>query len=59
MKPVIGILEALKINDENKPYNNYYKLTNLYVDRIVENGGLPLGIINADDEILNKCDGFL
>lgn len=59
MKPVIGILEALKINDENKPYNNYYKLTNLYVDRIVENGGLPLGIISADDEILNKCDGFL
>lgn len=59
MKPVIGILEALKINDEKKPYDNYYKLTNLYVDRIIEEGGVPLGIINVDDEILNRCDGFL
>ena len=59
MKPIIGILEVLKTNNENNPYDNYYKLINLYVDRIVEEDGLPFGIISVDDEILNKCDGFL
>ena len=59
MKPIIGILEFLKINDENKPYDNYYKLINSYVDRILEENASPIGIISTDDKILNMCDGFL
>lgn len=60
MKPVIGILSSLKINDENKPYDNYYKIIGLYVNRIKELGGIPIGILSLDDiDVLNLCDGFI
>lgn len=59
MKPIIGILNNLKVNENEGPYAEYYMANKVYMDRLKESGGLGLSIYSADEEILDKCDGFL
>ena len=59
MKPIIGILSNLKNEPNEGPYADIYKANKIYIDRIIETGGIPLGIFESKEEILEKCDGFL
>ncbi len=57
MKPLIGILANMKTNEIDGPYADYYLINKLYVDRVKEKGGIPVGIL--DVESLDKFDEFL
>lgn len=57
MKPIIGILASLKIESNDEPYSQYFKIINSYVERIKESGGIPLGILDTSD--LSIYDGFI
>ncbi len=46
---IIGILNTLKKEKENEPYDQYYKFTKLYIDRIKELNCLPVGILDTSD----------
>ena len=46
---IIGIMNTLKIKNDNEPYDCYYKFIKLYTDRIKENGCLAVGILDTDD----------
>lgn len=46
---IIGIMNTLKIKNDNEPYDCYYKFIKLYADRIKENGCFPVGILDTDD----------
>ena len=59
MKPLIGILANIKTDENEGPYADYYMVHKVYVDKINEVGGIPLGIIAVTDEALDKCSGFL
>lgn len=59
MKPIIGILTSIKTNEVEGPYADYYMVNKVYIDKINEVGGIPLGIIEVTDEVLDKCSGFL
>lgn len=60
MKPIIGILASIKIADLNNPYEHYYKIVDLYVERIQEMGGLAIALLSLDDiDVLRICDGFI
>lgn len=54
---IIGIMNTLKIKNDNEPYDCYYKFIKLYADRIKENGCLPVGILDTDD--LSIYDGII
>ncbi len=57
MKPRIGILATLKEEDKLLPYENYYKVSKIYVEKIKEAGGIPFGILDTNH--LDFYDGFL
>ncbi len=59
MKPIIGILNNLKVEKNEGPYQDIYRVNKIYVDKIELSGGIPIGIFEAKEDLLDKCDGFL
>ena len=61
-KPVIGLISH-RTTEEDRPFNNYTKFVNTYPKRIIEAGGIPIGIIFPDGkfeiEQAELCDGFV
>ena len=61
-KPIIGIISN-RVNDENNPFATKTSFNESYPKRIVEAGGIPLGVIFPNNEfntdILDLCDGFI
>jgi putative glutamine amidotransferase len=62
MKPIIGIISPRSF-EEDRPFNNYIKFTLNFPKRIIEAGGIPIGIFFPNNEFnvsaLELCDGFL
>ena len=61
-KPIIGIIS----NREevlDRPFLTKTSFNETYVKRIIEAGGIPIGIIFPNDEfntdVLDLCDGFV
>ena len=64
MKKLIGIAPASFIgNPKESCMEDYYKLGNNYIKRLVEAGCIPFGLAPSDnlltEEALDMCDGFL
>ena len=61
-KPVIGMISPRSV-EEDRPFNNYTKFVNTYPKRIIEAGGVPIGIVFPDGkfeiEEVELCDGFI
>lgn len=61
-KPVIGMISPRSV-EEDRPFNNYTKFVNTYSKRIIEAGGIPIGIVFPDGkfeiEEAELCDGFV
>jgi putative glutamine amidotransferase len=62
-KPVIGILPTSNYLQTDDPFKDTYRYGNNYINRIVENGGIPYLIPYVNDKIipetLEVCDGLL
>lgn len=62
MKPIIGMISPRNESKE-KPFNNYTKFVNTYSKRIIEAGGIPIGIVfpygTFEIEPMEICDGFV
>lgn len=62
-KKVIGIIPSASLFQQEDPYLDQYRFVNHYGKRIVENGGIPVGILPVDghavQSALKLCDGFL
>lgn len=61
-KPIIGIV-APRIVNNDRPYMTYSKTVDNYSKRILEAGGIPIGVFfpegKFNDLALNLCDGIL
>jgi len=61
-KPVIGIVGSFVSNKE-RAFQNYTKINDYIPLRIIENGGIPIGILfpfgKFNEEDLNVCDGII
>ena len=61
-KPIIGMISP-RTTKEDKPFDNYTKFINTYPKRIIEAGGIPIGLVfpNGKFEIeeAELCDGFI
>ena len=61
-KPIIGMVSPRNA-EEDRPFNNYTKFINTYPKRIIEAGGVPIGLIFPDGkfeiEEAELCDGFI
>ena len=62
-KPVIGIITWNHVEDRENPFKIYTKFSDNFPKRVIEAGGVPLGILFPEDkfikEELDLCDGFL
>lgn len=60
-KPVIGIIPSYNIaNEENDPYLDQAKFVTMYSKKVVECGGIPIGLLEENiDEYLELCDGYI
>ena len=62
-KPIIGILPTSNYLQTDDPFKDTYRYGNNYINRIVENGGIPYLIPYVNDKIipetLEVCDGLL
>lgn len=62
-KPIIGILPTSNYMLTNDTFQDTYRFGNNYINKIVENGGIPLLIPYINDEAiydsLAMCDGLL
>lgn len=60
-KPVIGILPTYNLtNEENDPYQDRASFVLMYEKKILECGGIPIGLLNQNiEEYLPLCDGYL
>lgn len=62
-KVVVGILPQIKLKLTDCPYDDKYEFINLYSKKIIESGGIPVGICLNDGELdynsLEMCDAFL
>lgn len=60
---VIGIVPSASLFQQEDPYLDQYRFVNHYGKRIVENGGLPFGVLPVDghaaEPVLELCDGLL
>ena len=59
MKPLIGILTNFKTDEKEGLLADCYKANDIYVKKIKASGGLAIGIFTSDEEVLDRCDGFL
>lgn len=61
-KPIIGMISPRAIK-EDSPFDNYTKFINTYPKRIIEAGGIPIGLVfpNGKFEIdqMDLCDGYI
>lgn len=61
-KPIIGMISP-RTTEEDRPFNNYTKFINTYPKRIIEAGGIPIGLVFPDGkfeiEAAELCDGFV
>lgn len=59
----VGILPTTQIFEKDNPYNDIYTFHNIYMKKIYENGGIPVGILLNDGKLdvnsLEVCDAFL
>mgnify|MGYP001625189955 CR=1 FL=1 len=59
-KPVIGIIPTFDLNKTESPYDEKISFVNMYIDKISESGGIPIGILNDNiSDYLDICDGYL
>lgn len=60
-KPIIGIISSR--SEDSNPFLTKTSFNETYVKRIIEAGGIPIGIIFPNDEfntdVLDLCDGFV
>lgn len=63
MKAVIGIVPTCNLFRNDNPYDDKYTFINNYSKRIIDNGGIPVGLLLNDGkailDVLDICDGFL
>lgn len=63
MKKIVGIVPTAKLFQTDDLYSDNYIFVNNYIKRVVENDGIPVGIVSEDgyaiDEELGLCDSFL
>lgn len=63
MTAIIGIVPTARLFDTDDPYQDQYIFVNNYVKRILESGGVPLGVLGVDGRVaegtLALCGGFL
>ena len=61
-KPIIGMISP-RTTEEDRPFNNYTKFINTYPTRIIEAGGIPIGLVfpsgKFEIEQAELCDGFI
>lgn len=58
-KPIIGIVPTFHQN-ENDPYLDQTRFVNMYAEKIIEAGGIPIGILSKNlDRYFEICDGYL
>lgn len=61
-KPIIGMISPRATN-EDRPFDNYTKFINTYPKRIIEAGGIPIGLVfpsgKFEKEQADLCDGFV
>ena len=62
MKPLIGIISN-RVENADNPFETKTSFNETYPKRIIESGGIPIGVIFPNDEfqkdILDMCDGFV
>lgn len=60
-KPIIGIIPTYNLdNPNNDPYEDRASFVNMYVDKVVAAGGIPIGIVSNDTDLYTSiCDGYL
>lgn len=62
-KKIIGIVPSASLFETEDPYLDQYRFVNHYGKRIVESGGIPVGVLpvdgHAEQSLLEICDGFL
>ena len=62
MKPIIGIIST-RVSEEDRPFSSKTSFNETYPKRIIEAGGIPIGIIFPNNEFntdeLDLCDGFV
>lgn len=60
---VVGILPQIRLKETNNPYLDRYEFLDLYCKRIIEAGGIPVGLClnkgKLDRRSLDLCDAFL
>lgn len=61
-KPIIGMISPRNV-EHDRPFNNYTKFANIYAKRIIDAGGIPIGIVFPDGKFeidsMKICDGFV
>ena len=59
---IIGILPQTKLKTNDNPYDDKYEFLDLYAKKIIECGGIPIGILLKNGELdynsLEICDAF-
>ena len=60
-KPVIGIIPTYNLtNETNDPYQDRASFVRMYEEKIVECGGVPIGLLHQNvKDYLSLCDGYL
>jgi len=60
-KPIIGILPTYNLkNEENDPYSDQASFVRMYANKVVECGGIPIGLLDQDPTIYTSlCDGYI
>ena len=62
MKPIIGIISS-RTEEVDRPFMTKTSFNETYPKRIIQAGGIPIGIIFPNNEfnkdVLDICDGFV
>lgn len=63
MKPIVGIVPTAHLFETDDFYQDNYTFVNNYSKRVVENGGIPMGLLANDgqafEDALARCDAFV
>lgn len=60
-KPVIGILPTYNLkNEENDPYQDRASFVRMYIEKVKECGGIPIGLLDQNASMYTSiCDGYI